>query len=68
MYKNIKKHIDLSQFPMKKNGHIAWKESVGLTVEFFYYNERHFLKILSYGNPSKDYVGIKIGKFNKRMC
>lgn len=54
------KYIDFNQFPTDKNGHILWGKAVGMTVEFFYYNEKHIIKILDYGNPGKDYIEIKV--------
>lgn len=51
------KYIDLDQFQKDKNGRISWKNSVGLTVEFFYYNEKHIMEIIDYGNNS---IKIKI--------
>lgn len=60
MSKNIDKWIDFNQFPMDNNGRILWKKCVGLTFFFYYYNEKHSIKILNYGNPSKDYIEIKI--------
>lgn len=56
----IYKYIDLNQFPMNEKGYILWSKSIGLIVEFFYYNERHTIKILDYGNPDKDYIKIKV--------
>ena len=29
------KYIDLNQFACNKNGHISWKDSVGVVAEFF---------------------------------
>lgn len=60
MSKNINKQIDFNQFPLNKNGHIIWKESIGLTVDFFYYGEKHTIKILDCGKPDKDYVEISV--------
>ena len=33
------KYIDLNQFPRDKNGNISWKDSVGVVVDFYYYNK-----------------------------
>ena len=52
------KYIDLNQFPRDKNGNISWKDSVGMIVDFYYYNEKHTIKIIDYINL--DYVEIKI--------
>ena len=52
------KYIDLNQFPRDKNGNISWKDSIGITVDFYYYNEKHTIKIIDY--ISLDYVEIKI--------
>lgn len=60
MSRNINKHIDFNQFPMDNNGHIIWNKSVGLTVDFYYYDERHTIKILGYGKPNKDHIEIKV--------
>lgn len=60
MSKDIDKYIDLNQFPMNKNGCILWKKSIGITANFFYYNEKHILKILNYGNPDKDHIEISV--------
>lgn len=57
---NIKtsKYIDLKQFPRDKNGNISWKDSVGITVDFYYNNKKHTIKIIDY--ISLDYVEIKV--------
>lgn len=52
------KYIDLNQFPRDKNGNISWKDSVGIIVDFYYYNEKHTIKIIDY--ISIDCVKIKI--------
>lgn len=44
------KYIDLKQFPRDKNGNISWKDSVGMIVDFYYYNEKHTIKIIDYIN------------------
>lgn len=54
------KYIDLNQFPKDDKGRISWKNSVGMTIEFFYYNEKHTMKILGHGVPNTDYIEIKI--------
>lgn len=54
------KYIDLNQFPKDEKGRISWKNSVGMTVEFFYYDEKHFMTILDYGNPNRGNIKIKI--------
>lgn len=60
MSKNINKQIDFNQFPLNKSGHIIWKESIGLIVDFFYHGEKHTIKILDCGKPDKDHVEISI--------
>lgn len=60
MGKKVDKYIDFNQFPKNNKGYISWSNSVGLTVEFYYYGEKHFLTILDYGNPDKDYVLIRV--------
>lgn len=67
MSKNINKYIDFNQFPMDKNGRILWTESVGKTVDFYYYDEKHTIKILNYGNPNKDYVEIKVDDMSSEI-
>lgn len=52
------KYIDLEQFPHRKDGSISWKDSVGLTVEFFYNKERHTIKILERIN--RNHLKIKV--------
>ena len=54
----VNKYIDLKQFPRDKNGNISWKDSVGITVDFYYYNKKHIIKIIDY--ISLDYVEIKV--------
>lgn len=58
MGKKADKYIDLNQFPKDEKGRISWKNSVGITVEFFYYNERHVVKILDYSNTNS--IKIKV--------
>lgn len=58
--KITEKYINLNQFPKNEKGNISWKNSVGITAEFFYYNEKHIIKILNYGNPNIDSVEIKV--------
>ena len=58
--KITEKYIDLNQFPKNEKGNISWKNSIGITAEFFYYNEKHIIKILNYGNPNIDSVEIKV--------
>lgn len=50
------KYIDLNQFVYNKQGKISWKDCVGLTVEFFYNDKRHEIKILE--RVKKDYLKI----------
>ena len=50
------KYIDLSQFIYNKQGHISWKDSVGIIAEFFYNGERHAIQIIKYN----DYRNIDI--------
>ena len=38
-YAKVNKYIDLYQFPRDKNGNISWKDSVGMIVDFYYYNK-----------------------------
>ena len=52
------KYIDLSQFVHNNQGKISWKDCLGLTVDFFYNDERHEIKILEQIN--KDYFKIKV--------
>ena len=52
------KYIDLNQFVRGKDGRISWKDCVGLTVEFFYNDNRHEINILERIN--KDYFKIMI--------
>lgn len=52
------KYIDLNQFVQDKNGKIAWKKCIGLTVEFFYNDKRHEITILEQIN--KDYFKIAL--------
>lgn len=52
------KYIDLNQFVHNKQGKISWKGCIGLTVEFFYNDKRHEIKILERIN--KDYLKIMI--------
>lgn len=52
------KYIDLNQFVHNNQGKISWKDCLGLTVEFFYNNKRHEIKILEKIN--KDYFKIKL--------
>lgn len=52
------KYIDLNQFVRDKNGKISWSDCIGLTVEFFYNNKRHEIKILERIN--KDYFKIML--------
>lgn len=54
------KYIDFNQFPKDEKGRISWKNSVGITVEFFYYNEKHILKILEHGNPNTNHIKVKV--------
>lgn len=60
MSKKTDKFIDLNQLPMDKSGRILWAKSVGKTIDFYYYNEKHTVKILNYGNPYKDYIEISV--------
>lgn len=57
-YAKVNKYIDLYQFPRDKNGNISWKDSVGMIVDFYYYNKKHTIKIIDY--ISLDYVEIKV--------
>ncbi len=50
------KYIDLNQFVHNKQGKISWQDCIGLTVEFYYNNKRHEIKILEQIN--KDYFKI----------
>lgn len=52
------KYIDLNQFPHNQQGKIVWKDCVGLTVEFYYNDKRHQIKILE--RISKDYLKIML--------
>ena len=54
------KYIYLNQLPKNKNGSISWKNSIGMTIEFFYYNERHTMKIFDFGSPYTDSIKIKV--------
>ena len=58
MMEKTDKYIDLNQFPRDKNGNICWKDSVGVIVDFYYYNKKHTIKIINY--ISLDYVEIKV--------
>lgn len=60
MGKVTDKYMDYNQFHKNKNGSISWRKSIGIIAEFFYYGKRHTVEILNYGNPSKDYIEIKI--------
>ena len=57
-YTKVNKYIDLYQFPRDKNGNISWKDSVGMMVDFYYYNKKHTIKIIDY--ISLDCVEIKV--------
>ena len=57
-YAKVNKYIDLNQFPRDKNGNISWKDSVGMIVDFYYYDKKHTIKIINY--ISIDYVEIKV--------
>lgn len=61
----INKYIDLNQFPRDKNGNISWKDSVGITVDFYYYNKKHTIKIMKY--ISLDYVEIKVDDMSSEI-
>ena len=50
------KYIDLNQFPHNQQNKIIWKDCIGLTVEFYYNNKQHKIKILERIN--KDYFKI----------
>lgn len=52
------KYIDLKQFVHNEQGKISWNDCVGITVEFFYNNKRHEIKILERIN--KDYFKIML--------
>lgn len=52
------KYIDLNQFVHNRQGNISWKDCLGLTVEFFYNNKRHEIKILE--KVAKDYLKIML--------
>ena len=52
------KYIDLNQFPHNQQGKIAWNNCVGLTVEFYYNDKSHKIKILERIN--KDYFKITL--------
>lgn len=52
------KYIDLNQFVHNEQGKISWKECLGLTVEFFYNDKRHEIKILE--RVTKDYFKIML--------
>lgn len=54
------KYIDFNQFPKDEKGRISWKNSIGMTIEFFYYNEKHFMEILDCGKPNTDSIEIRI--------
>lgn len=60
----VNKRIDFDQFPMDKKGHILWRECVGLTVKFYYYDKLHLLKILEQGTPTKDDITIQVDDFD----
>lgn len=60
MNKKIDKYIDLNQFPHNKNGCISWKDSVGMTIDFFYFGEKHIMNIIDYGNPDNLHITIRI--------
>ena len=61
----INKYIDLNQFPRDKNGNISWKDSVGMTIDFYYYNKKHTIKIMKY--ISLDYVEIKVDDMSSEI-
>ena len=67
MSKKTDKFIDLKQLPMDKNRHILWTKSIGKTIDFYYYNERHTIKILNYGNPDKDYIEISVDNMPSKI-
>lgn len=52
------KYIDLNQFPHNQQGKIMWNDCVGLTVEFYYNDKPHKIKILERIN--KDYFKIML--------
>jgi len=60
MDKIVDKHIDLNQFPQDKQGHISWKNSIGVIADFYYYGEKHTLKILDHGNPTYEFITIQV--------
>lgn len=60
MTKKINKQIDLNQLPHNKRGYISWKDSVGMTINFFYYEEKHTITIIDYGNPDDMHITIQI--------
>lgn len=52
------KYIDLNQFPHNQQNKIMWKDCIGLTVEFYYNDKPHKIKILERIN--KDYFKITL--------
>lgn len=65
MTQNINKYIDINQFIKNKSGSISWKKSIGISVEFIYYGEKHILKLLDNDKDAKkDYVKVKIDDMN----
>ena len=54
------KYIDFGQFPLNKNGNISWKNSIGVVADFYYYGEKHTLKILGCGNPTNEFITFQV--------
>lgn len=52
------KYIDLNQFPHNQQNKIIWKDCIGSTVEFYYNDKPHKIKILERIN--KDYFKIAL--------
>lgn len=52
------KYIDLNQFPHNQQNKIMWNDCIGLTVEFYYNDKPHKIKILERIN--KDYFKIAL--------
>lgn len=56
----INKYMDFNQFPHDKRGYISWKDSVGITANFFYNEEMHVITIIDYGNPDNLHITVQI--------
>lgn len=54
------KYIDFTQFPLSESGRIVWRNSVGVIADFYYCGEKHTLKILEYGNPTKTHITFQV--------